>query len=147
MHKIGPCRHTVVVCYTWHALNQGSPTIKEPVRRIESIRQHLHSQIERCKDTKIVAERFKGSTKKINQRPADAIVSEQTRCRVYRGSSFSTASSAFGRRGSSTAGTITVMTNVSNGDGYYRSNTKGLAMKHSTNAFTCSPLNTNLAGE
>ena len=39
--------------------------------------------MERCKDSEIVAERFKASTKKINQNLADAIVSPQTGCRAY----------------------------------------------------------------
>lgn len=43
----------------------------------------MHSEIERCKEGEIVAERFKASTKKINQNLADAIVSMQPRCRAY----------------------------------------------------------------
>lgn len=41
------------------------------------------SEMERCKENEIVAERFKASTKKINQNLADAIVSVQTGCRTY----------------------------------------------------------------
>lgn len=41
------------------------------------------SEMERCKESEIVAERFKASTKKINQNLADAIVSLQTGCRAY----------------------------------------------------------------
>lgn len=42
-----------------------------------------HSQMERCKESEIVAERFKASTKKINQSLVDVIVSVKTRCRAY----------------------------------------------------------------
>ncbi len=38
---------------------------------------------QRCKDSEIVAERFKASAKQINQNLADAIVSVQTGCRGY----------------------------------------------------------------
>lgn len=38
--------------------------------------------VQRWRDSEIVAERFKASTKKINQKLADAIVSVQTGCRA-----------------------------------------------------------------
>lgn len=43
------------------------------------------SEMERCKENGIVAERFKASTKKINQNLADMIVSVQTGYRTYQG--------------------------------------------------------------
>lgn len=39
--------------------------------------------MERCKESAIVAERFKASTKKINQSLVDVIVSVKTGCRAY----------------------------------------------------------------
>lgn len=43
----------------------------------------MHSEMERCKEGENVAERFKASTKKINQNLGDATVSVQPRCRAY----------------------------------------------------------------
>ena len=71
-------------------------------------------EMERCKESEIVAERFKASSKKINQNLADAIVSVQTGCRTYRGAQ---PASGIGRhfffppRRNTTTRTITVKTN------------------------------------
>lgn len=78
------------------------------------------SKMERCKESEIVAERFKASARRINQNLADAIVSVQTGCRAYQVEQ--AVSDIRERAGLSTerntwTRTITVMTNGINGDG------------------------------
>lgn len=54
---------------------------------MESIRPRdkkpLCPKMERCKENEIVAERFKASSRKINQNLVGAVVSVQTGCRTY----------------------------------------------------------------
>lgn len=61
--------------------------MKERPCYMESIRlpdkKPLCSKMERCKENEIVAERFKASSRGINQNRVDAVVSAQTGSRTY----------------------------------------------------------------
>lgn len=62
-------------------------TMKDTAWYMESIRlrdkKPLCSKMERCKENEIVAERFKASSRKINQNLVDAVVRAQTGYRTY----------------------------------------------------------------
>lgn len=62
-------------------------TMKDAPCYMESIRlrdkKPLCSKMERCKENEIVAERFKASSRKINQNLVGAVVSAQTGYRTY----------------------------------------------------------------
>lgn len=99
-----------------------SPTLKEPPCYMESIRRRdtkpLCSKMERCKENEIVAERFKASSRRINQRWVDAVVSAQTGYRTYQeehpASTMETALLCRGETGQTR--TITVVINALSGD-------------------------------
>lgn len=66
-----------------------SPTKEERACYMESIRppdrKPLCSKMERCKENEIGAERFKASSRRINQNRVDAVVSAQTGSGTYQG--------------------------------------------------------------
>lgn len=75
--------------------------------------------MERCKESAIVAERFKASSKKINQTLVDVIVSVKTGCRAYQVEQpviRKQAGPSKWRRNNKTR-TVMAMTNVINEDG------------------------------
>lgn len=113
--------------WQWHEhLIKKSPH-KEARRYMESIRRRdklggntFCSEMERCGGKEIMAERFKASTKKINQNLADAIVSAQTGCRTYQVEQRCEqrrAALLHTRRRNTGTRTITLMTNVRTGGG------------------------------
>lgn len=78
----------------------------ESIRRQDKLGGNTFcSEMERCGEKEIMAERFKASTKKINQNLADVIVSVQTGCRTYQVEQpVSTVARHFSTRGGETPG-------------------------------------------